>query len=67
MRLVDDVRLAWRWISIRCMAAAAAVQGAWEFMPADMREGLADQHVRWVTVALLLLGIAGRLVKQDKP
>jgi hypothetical protein len=64
MRFVDDARRAWRWFSVHCMAAAVAVQGAWEFIPDDMKAGFPPKVVSAVTVGLLVLGIAGRLVKQ---
>jgi hypothetical protein len=49
------------------MAWAIAIQGAWEFVPADMKAGIPPKLVTIITVGLLALGIAGRLVKQDKP
>jgi hypothetical protein len=64
MKLVDDWRKAWKWVSMWAMSFGLAVQGAWEFMPADLRTGLSDTHVRWVAMTLLVVGIAGRLVKQ---
>jgi hypothetical protein len=68
MKLVDDARRAWRWISVHCMAWAIAVQGAWEVVPPEMRSGIPPRAVTAITVALLVLGIVGRLVKQgDKP
>lgn len=66
MKLVDDARKAWKWISVQAMALGLAIQGAWELMPQDLKAGFSDQHVRWVAMTLLVIGIAGRLVKQDK-
>ena len=66
MKLVEDARKAWRWFSMQCMAGAVAVQGAWEMVPAEMKAGLSDKHVRYVTVTLLVLGIIGRLLKQGE-
>lgn len=67
MTLVDNWRSAWKWISVHCMAWALALQGAWELCPADLKAGLPPKLVTVVTVALLVLGILGRLVKQEKP
>lgn len=66
MKLVDDARRAWRWISMQCMGTALALQGAWEIIPADLKSHISDSNVRWVTGGLLVLGIVGRLVKQTK-
>lgn len=64
MKLVDDVRKAYRWFSVQAMVWAIALQGAWEVMPADLKSGIPPKLVTWITVGLLVLGIAGRLVKQ---
>jgi hypothetical protein len=67
MKFVDDIKSAWRWFSVQAMVAAGALQAAWEVMPADLKSGIPPKLVTWITVGLLVLGIAGRLVKQEKP
>ena len=64
MKLVDDAKQAWRWFSVQAMTLAAAVQGAWVFVPDDMRATLPHGAVQWLTFGLLAAGIAGRLVDQ---
>lgn len=66
MKLVDDFRKAWRWFSVQAMVWAIALQGAWEVFPDDLKAGIPPKLVTWVTVCLLVFGIAGRLVKQEK-
>jgi protein-S-isoprenylcysteine O-methyltransferase Ste14 len=66
MRLVDDWRRCWRWFSTQAMVLAGALQGAWLFIPEDMKASIPPSIVQWVTVGLLALGVAGRLVKQEK-
>jgi hypothetical protein len=65
-RLVDDWQRCWRWLSVQCMTAALAVQGAWMFIPDDMKTSIPPEIVRGATMALLALGIAGRLKNQTK-
>lgn len=65
MKLVEDARQAWRWISMQCMAGAVAVQGAWEVLPNDMKSGIPPKAVTYITLFLLAMGIVGRLVKQE--
>jgi len=65
--LVDDWRDAWKWISLNCMVAAGAIQGAWLYIPDDLKQSLPPHLVSGITVALLALGVAGRLKKQEKP
>ena len=64
MKLVQDWRRCWRWFSVQAMVVAGAIQGAWLFIPADMKASVPDDWVRWMTLTLLVLGIAGRLVQQ---
>ena len=68
--LVDNARSAWRWFSVQAMVLAGAVQGAWIFIPEDMRSSIPPGIVQGVTIALLALGVAGRVIDQtpkDKP
>ena len=53
-------------LSVQAMALAGAVQGAWIFIPTDMRDSIPANVVQGVTLALLVLGVAGRLVDQPK-
>lgn len=66
MKLVDDAKRAWRWISVQCMALALALQGAWEVLPDEMKTGIPPRAVTLITLGLLVLGIVGRLVKQGE-
>ena len=63
-QLVDDWKKAWRWFSMNCMVVAAAIQGAWVYVPDDMREAVPHHIVEGITITLLVLGVLGRLVKQ---
>lgn len=67
MRLVEDARKAWKWISVQAMALAGAIQVAWLSIPDDMKASIPAKYVTVLTLGLLVLGIAGRLVKQGKP
>ena len=64
MKIVDDAKRWWRWFSMQAMVAAAAIQGAWVFIPDSMRDSFPKNWIQGFTVALLVLGIAGRLVNQ---
>lgn len=67
MRLVENAKNAWRWISVQCMVVAGAIQGAWLAVPPSMQAAIPANVVYWCTLALLALGVAGRLVKQEPP
>lgn len=64
MKLVPDVRRAWRWFSMQAMVASLALQGAWLALPAEMKAAVPDRIVMAATIVLLALGVVGRLVDQ---
>jgi hypothetical protein len=70
MRLVPDYtgwRDHFRWWSLRLMWLAGAIQGAWVALPPDLKATAPEWLPQAVTGALLIAGIAGRLVEQDPP
>ncbi len=66
MKLISNWKKAWRMLSVQAMALAGAVQGAWMFIPDDMRSSIPANLAQAVTIALLVLGVVGRLVDQPK-
>ena len=66
MKLVDNWRNCWRWFSTQAMVGAGAVQGAWLFVPDDLRSTIPPQWLQGITIALMVMGVAGRLVKQKE-
>lgn len=65
-RFVDDWRDCWRWFSVHCMTLATAVQTTWLMLPPDLKTTLPDGLVNKVSIGLLVFGVIGRLVKQEK-
>jgi hypothetical protein len=66
MRLVEEWRSAWRWFSVQAMALTAAIQLSWTALPDDLKRHFPPRLLTAVSIALLLLGIGGRLVRQRK-
>ena len=66
IQFVKGAKNAWRWFSVQAMSLAVAIQGAWVFVPEDLRSGMPPNAVQAVTAVLLILGVAGRLVKQKE-
>jgi len=64
-KLVPDWRQSWKWFSTQAMTLAVAIQGAWMFIPTEMKDSLPKDLVSYATMILLVLGVAGRLVNQD--
>ena len=67
MRLVKNANQSWRWFSQQAFVAAGALQGAWMFLPDDLKQRAPDDVVNWVTLAIVTLGFIGRLVPQGGP
>ncbi len=66
MTLIENWRSAWRMLSVQAMTIAGALQGAWLYLPDDMRSSVDPKLMHGITIALLVLGVVGRMVKQDK-
>jgi hypothetical protein len=66
MQAIPNWKQCWRMLSVQAMTLAGAIQGAWLFIPEDLKASIPDNVVQWVTLSLLSLGVLGRLVKQDK-
>jgi hypothetical protein len=64
MKLVENAKSAWRWFSVQSMVLAGAIQGAWLFVPEDLRASVPQNWLQSITIALMVAGVAGRLVKQ---
>ena len=64
MTMVEDWKSAWRWFSVRTLAAIAVLPLVWPMMAAGVRALLPVAYRAWVLAALALGGIAGRLIDQ---
>lgn len=64
--LVEDWKQCWKWLSTNMMVIATAIQGAWMYIPDDMKANIPHNIVNILTMTLLVLGLLGRLIKQGK-
>lgn len=65
MKLIANWTKAHRMLSVQCNAAAAALLGAWDALPDDLKSAVPPKAVHYGAIALVVLGIAGRLIQQD--
>lgn len=65
MKFVDDIRHAYKWLSLRIAAFHAAVVAVWLGTPDDLKPVLPDEWMLAFTLAMLFFGALGRAVKQD--
>jgi hypothetical protein len=48
------------------MVLAATIQGVWATLSEDMRESVPQGTIASITIAILVMGVAGRLIDQPK-
>ena len=69
MKLVDDIRGTWQHYSTIALSAAGGLQGAWLSVPDAIKANLpvtVGQAVSWVSLAIVVLGLFGKFVKQPE-
>lgn len=66
MKLVDNWHRLWKAFSVQAMALSLAVQTTWAAMPEDLKQYLPDGAGFYLATGLLVFGIAGRFIQQDK-
>ena len=66
MKLVDDAKECWKWVSMWCMTLAGTIQGAWMYIPEDMKASIPTGVIQGLTIVLLVVGMAGRVIKQKR-
>jgi len=66
IKLVEDWRQAWRWFSVQAMAVATAFLAVWAAFPEDLKAVLPAGCTKAIAIAVLLVGLVGRLVQQPK-
>ena len=64
MKLVPNVRRAWRWFSMQMMALAAAAQVAWETLPPDALAVIPVDARGYITLGFVMLAMFGRVIDQ---
>ena len=64
IKLVDDARKAWRWLSVQIPALNVAFLATWSVLPAKFQDALPAPWVIGIAVGLIVLGVAGRLIDQ---
>ena len=62
---VDNIRNAWKWLSIQFLALAIAAQVAWEALPPDVVAIIPEEWRGKIVLVLTIIGLIGRLIKQE--
>jgi hypothetical protein len=64
MKLVPDWKKALTWFSVQVPALNVAFLATWSALPEKFQDSLPMPWVIGIAVALIVLGVLGRLVKQ---
>ena len=64
LQKIPNWKRCWRMFSVQAMIVAGAIQGAWVAIPDDLKSGISDDWLRYITIALMVFGVIGRLVVQ---
>ena len=51
---------------MHCMAGAVAIQGAWVYIPDDLKANIPHNIQNYITIVLLVMGMIGRVKDQTK-
>ena len=60
VKLIDDWKDAWKFLSVQLAAALALLDTAYEYLPA-VQTYLPEGWVKWIALAI----IVGRIIKQN--
>lgn len=66
LKLVDDVRNAWKWFSTWIFGALTVVPLAWPAIPAELKAALPQDILPYVS-GVAFVGLILRLVQQSTP
>lgn len=64
LKLIDNWKKGWKFISVHCMVLSQAVLGSWLALPDEMKTAIKIEYVTVVAIALLVIGTVGRFVDQ---
>lgn len=64
---VEDWREAASWLSMQAMAVNTAFLATWALIPDKFQDKLGEGWLTGIAIALLVLGMFGRLTAQQKP
>lgn len=65
MKLIPEWKKCLKMFSVQAMVVAGAVQAAWAAVPVEWMASIDQAWLRWGTVTLMALGVAGRLIDQN--
>lgn len=65
MKFVDNAKSWYKMFSVQAQIAAGSLLGSWSLIPEDLKQNIPSNVVIGVAITLLVLGVIGRLIKQE--
>ena len=65
MKLVENAGSWWKMFSMQAQVVNTALLVSWQTLPATLQTILPVEYLLVIAVGLLVLGMIGRMVKQD--
>lgn len=66
IRIVKNWREAWKWLSLHALLWATVITTVWAELPPDVKASLPADLVSYVSSSILVFGIIGRFIDQEK-
>lgn len=66
MKLVENVKSAWKWYSVQALGVLTVMPMVWAELPADIKSHIPDEWMFYVVSVIALGGLVGRLKAQKK-
>lgn len=66
MKLIEDWRSAWKFLSVQAQAIGVAISSTYAVLYDQLKDNFPPKYMLVLTGAVFLLGIAGRVISQDK-
>ena len=64
MKLVEDVKDAWKWLSVQIPVVNFAMLTTWATLPQKFQDAIPLNYILIAAVVLIVLGVVGRVIDQ---
>ena len=64
MKIIEDVKGAWRHFSTIGLTALVLLPGVWAELPADIKAALPAGAQQWVSITIALWALVGKFIQQ---
>lgn len=64
MKLVDNWKKAWRWVSMQLMSVVVFLPFLWDELPVEVKSYIPDNWLPYILAGVALLAMIGRMVDQ---